>query len=138
MTQSSLSRLLTVRDFASQRRRHPTRVTFGRTGVRLEGTLLLRRCIEATPQVDGQRVREASADVIEPSGAFYLYVRVGEATPENPEPGTAFAQRLLDNADVAVVPGVAFRSPEWVRVSYAAPAKDVLEGVRRIISAGIS
>jgi aspartate/methionine/tyrosine aminotransferase len=39
---------------------------------------------------------------------------------------------------VAVVPGIAFRTPEWIRVSYAAPAEQVLEGVRRIISARIS
>lgn len=75
-------------------------------------------------------LRDAGADLIEPAGAFYLYIRVGD--------GTAFAQRLLEEHDVAVVPGAAFRSPEWIRVSYAAPAEQVLEGVRRIVAAGIS
>jgi aspartate aminotransferase len=83
-------------------------------------------------------LRAAGADVIEPLGAFYLYVRIGDAVDGNPEPGTEFARRLLETADVAVVPGVAFRSPEWIRVSYAAPAPEVMEGVRRIISARIS
>jgi aspartate aminotransferase len=83
-------------------------------------------------------LRGAGADVIEPLGAFYLYVRIGDAADGNPEPGTEFARRLLETADVAVVPGVAFRSPEWIRVSYAAPAQEVMEGVRRIISARIS
>jgi aspartate aminotransferase len=83
-------------------------------------------------------LRAAHVDVLEPRGAFYLYVRVGDATPDDREPGTAFARHLLEDADVAVVPGAAFRSPEWVRVSYAAPPDQVLEGVRRIIAARIS
>lgn len=83
-------------------------------------------------------LRRASIDVIEPQGAFYLYIRIGDASPEDPEPGTTFARRLLEEHDVAVVPGAAFRSPEWIRVSYAAPAEQVMEGVRRIIAARIS
>jgi aspartate aminotransferase len=80
----------------------------------------------------------AAIDVIEPQGAFYLYIRIGDSTAGEPEPGTAFARRLLEEHDVAVVPGAAFRSPEWIRVSYAAPADQVMEGVRRIIAARIS
>ena len=83
-------------------------------------------------------LRGASVDVLEPEGAFYLYVRVGEVTADDSEPGTTFARRLLEESHVAVVPGVAFRTPEWIRVSYAAPAEQVLEGVHRIITTGIS
>jgi aspartate aminotransferase len=83
-------------------------------------------------------LRDSSVDVIEPEGAFYLFLHVGAASTSDPEPGTTFARRLLEARDVAVVPGVAFRSPEWVRVSYAAPIEHVLEGMRRIISARIS
>jgi aspartate aminotransferase len=81
---------------------------------------------------------EANVEVIEPRGAFYLFIRAGDASPTNREPGTTFAKRLLEDAHVAVVPGVAFRTPEWIRVSYAAPAEQVMEGVRRIIAARIS
>jgi aspartate aminotransferase len=83
-------------------------------------------------------LRDAKIDVIEPRGAFYLYARAGESTTDDPEPGTTFARRLLEQHDVAVVPGAAFKSPEWIRVSYAAPADQVIEGVRRIIAARIS
>jgi aspartate aminotransferase len=83
-------------------------------------------------------LREAGAKVLEPMGAFYLFVHAGVATAEDPEPGTSFARRLLEESDVAVVPGAAFRSPEWIRVSYAAPRGAVLEGVRRIIERRIS
>lgn len=77
-------------------------------------------------------LREAALDFIEPCGAFYLFVHVPEWRGE-PDPGTAFARELLDTRDVAVVPGAAFRTPEWIRVSYAAPMADVLTGVRRLI-----
>jgi aspartate aminotransferase len=83
-------------------------------------------------------LRAAGVDVIEPDGAFYLFIRIGDATRDDPEPGTTFAGCLLEEADVAVVPGVAFRTPEWIRVSYAAPTDHVLEGVRRIIARRIS
>ncbi len=66
----------------------------------------------------------AGLTYVRPDGAFYLYVRVGE--------GDAFATRLLDTHSVAVVPGSAFLTPEWVRVSYAAPTEMVVEGVRRL------
>jgi aspartate aminotransferase len=80
----------------------------------------------------------AGLRVIDPLGAFYLYIHIDSATPEDPAPGTSFARRLLDESEVAVVPGAAFRSPEWIRVSYAAPRDQVLEGVRRIIERRIS
>jgi aspartate aminotransferase len=83
-------------------------------------------------------LRDARLEVLEPEGAFYLFVRAGQATPDDPEPGTRLAERLLDAQDVAVVAGAAFRAPEWIRVSFAAPTADVFEGVRRIAAAGLS
>lgn len=71
--------------------------------------------------------------VIQPDGAFYLFVGVGDASsPDLEDSGTAFARRLLDDYGVAVVPGSAFLTPDWVRVSYAASLDSVVEGVRRL------
>jgi aspartate aminotransferase len=70
----------------------------------------------------------AKARYVRPDGAFYLYIDVGGD-------GAAFATRLLDTHGVAVVPGTAFLTPEWVRLSYAAPRAQVLEGVRRLAAA---
>ena len=78
-------------------------------------------------------LRAAGVDFIEPRGAFYLYLHVPASAADGPDAGTAFARRLLEKRDVAIVPGTAFHSPEWVRLSYAAPMADVLEGVRRMI-----
>jgi aspartate aminotransferase len=77
-------------------------------------------------------LRAASVDFIEPKGAFYLFIRV-PARENDGEPGSTFARELLDRCDVAIVPGAAFRTPEWIRMSYAAPMDDVVEGVRRVV-----
>ena len=68
-----------------------------------------------------------------PSGAFYLFIRVAkDGTPG--DAGAEFAQALLEKHDVAVVPGSAFLTPNWVRLSYAAPRDQVLEGLRRALA----
>ena len=73
-----------------------------------------------------------TTEVIEPRGAFYLFFKA-PARPGDADPGTTFARELLDSRDVAIVPGAAFRTPDWARISYAAPMDDVLEGVRRVV-----
>lgn len=77
-------------------------------------------------------LRAAYVDVIDPRGAFYLFFRV-PPRGDDPESGTTFARELLDTRDVAIVPGAAFRTPEWARISYAAPIDDVLEGIKRVM-----
>jgi aspartate aminotransferase len=71
--------------------------------------------------------------LVRPEGAFYFYFDVSGAVRNDPDPGSAFARRLLEDKGVAVVPGTAFRTPEWVRASYAAPQADVVEGIRRAV-----
>ena len=75
---------------------------------------------------------ERDLEVVEPEGAFYLFVRVGGDDPAHDE-GAAFARRLLDEHEVAVVPGSAFLMPGWVRMSYAAPIADAVEGTRSLV-----
>lgn len=75
---------------------------------------------------------ERDLDVVEPEGAFYLFIRVGSDDHARDE-GAAFARRLLDEHEVAVVPGSAFLTPGWVRMSYAAPIADAVEGTRRLV-----
>ena len=48
--------------------------------------------------------REKGLEIVEPEGAFYLFARVGDDDPDRDD-GAAFARRLLDEHDVAVVPG---------------------------------
>jgi len=65
-----------------------------------------------------------------PQGAFYLYANV--ATEQGGD-GTKFAAALLEKHDIAIVPGAAFFTPDWVRLSYAAPSEQVITGVERLV-----
>jgi aspartate aminotransferase len=76
---------------------------------------------------------EPRLQVLTPDGAFYLYLRAPDSPRGGPS-GTAFSNQLLEQADVAVVPGSAFLTPEWVRVSYAAEQSQVEEAMRRIVT----
>ncbi|MBK8250798.1 MAG: pyridoxal phosphate-dependent aminotransferase [Gemmatimonadetes bacterium] len=71
--------------------------------------------------------------LVRPAGAFYFYFDVSAACPGDADAGSTFAKRVLEEHGVAVVPGAAFKTPEWVRASYAAPQEVVVEGVSRII-----
>ena len=76
---------------------------------------------------------EPDLQIVEPEGAFYLFVRVGDDSPARDD-GAGFARRLLEEHEVAIVPGSAFLMPAWVRMSYAAPIDAVVEGTRRLVS----
>ncbi|HEX5179866.1 MAG TPA: pyridoxal phosphate-dependent aminotransferase [Gemmatimonadaceae bacterium] len=79
---------------------------------------------------------EPGIGVIPPDGAFYLYLDVSATRGDSRTgAGSAFAQHLLEHHDVAVVPGTAFYTPDWVRLSYAAPLDQVVTGVQRTVSA---
>jgi len=71
--------------------------------------------------------------VVQPDGAFYLFIDVQDTDPDSEDAGSAFTTRLLEEHGVAVVPGIAFRTPGWIRLSYAAAQESVVEGVRRIL-----
>ena len=71
--------------------------------------------------------------VVEPDGAFYLFIDVHDTNPGMEDAGSLFAARLLEEFGVAVVPGAAFRTPGWIRLSYAAAQDAVVEGVKRVV-----
>jgi len=48
---------------------------------------------------------------------------------------TDFIEYLLDEANVATVPGAAFGSDDHIRLSYATSLKNIEEGVKRIKNA---
>jgi aspartate aminotransferase len=76
---------------------------------------------------------EPAMEIVDPEGAFYLFAHVGSDDAARDD-GARFAQRLLEDHDVAIVPGSAFFTPGWVRMSYAAPIDAVVEGTRRLVS----
>ena len=73
----------------------------------------------------------------EPQGAFYCYPSVTgmlgrPLRGRRPESSAELAEVLLDEAGVAVVPGEAFGTPGFFRLSYALGDEDLARGVARI------
>ncbi|MFV8130659.1 pyridoxal phosphate-dependent aminotransferase [Streptomyces syringium] len=73
----------------------------------------------------------------EPEGAFYAYPSVKgllgkEIRGKRPATSVELAALILDEAEVAVVPGEAFGTPGYLRLSYALGDEDLIEGVSRI------
>lgn len=72
-----------------------------------------------------------------PLGAFYAYPSVKgllgkEYDGKVIETSAELAEYILEKAEVAVVPGEAFGSPGYLRLSYALGDDDLVEGVGRI------
>ena len=73
----------------------------------------------------------------EPQGAFYAYPSVKGALGrdlggQRPGSSAELAELILEQAEVAVVPGEAFGSPGYLRFSYALGDDDLVEGVGRL------
>lgn len=70
---------------------------------------------------------------VKPQGAFYLLPDVSEAMKHTGFQNVdAFAKALLEEANVAVIPGSGFGSEETIRLSYATSIELLEEAVRRI------
>jgi aspartate aminotransferase len=74
---------------------------------------------------------------VEPEGAFYAYPSVKallglELRGRKPQTSAELAEIVLEEAEVAVVPGEAFGTPGYFRLSYALGDDDLVEGVNRL------
>ncbi len=78
-----------------------------------------------------QRLREMEGIAcVEPWGAFYLFPKVAGTGLRAGE----FCQRLLEEKQVAVVPGEAFGNEDCVRLSYATSLENLEKGLDRMAS----
>jgi aspartate aminotransferase len=66
--------------------------------------------------------------VLKPDGAFYLFVNIKKVSTDS----LAFAKDLLEQKEVAVVPGVAFGSEGYFRFSFATDIQSIRKGIKRI------
>lgn len=72
-------------------------------------------------------------NVLKPQGAFYLLPDVTEALEKTGyKTVDEFAEALLEEAKVAIVPGSGFGSPTTIRLSYATSIELFEEAIRRI------
>jgi aspartate/methionine/tyrosine aminotransferase len=98
----------------------------------------MRKAFDRRRQLAVSLLREIPGVVCpEPQGAFYVYPSVkgllgvsirGKVSANSAE----LASLILDEAEVAVVPGEAFGTPGYLRLSYALGDADLEEGITRI------
>ena len=66
-------------------------------------------------------------------GTFYAFPRIETATKRlNLSSDTELVERLINNADVACVPGTAFGAPGYMRLSFACSMEMLEEAINRI------
>jgi aspartate aminotransferase len=67
-----------------------------------------------------------------PAGAFYAFPNVAACYGERVRGSIEFAELLLEEAGVAVVPGAAFGNDEHIRISFACSREELARGLDRI------
>jgi len=65
---------------------------------------------------------------VKPQGAFYIFCDIEKTGYDS----MTLSEKLLDEARVAVVPGVVFGDDKTIRLSFALSEKDIVEGIKRI------
>ncbi len=116
---------------------HPTSIAQAAAVEALNGD---QRCIEHMLSEYRKRrdfiVEELNAidglSVLPPKGAFYVFPSVSRFFNTKIKNSADFARHLLEEAQVAVVPGDAFGKEGYIRISYAVSMERLAEGLRRI------
>ncbi len=72
-----------------------------------------------------------------PKGAFYIMVNISKIKDTTIagvriNNSMTFANLLLENSYVAVVPGIGFGNDDFIRLSYATNKENIIEGLKRI------
>ena len=91
-----------------------------------------------------ERFADHGVEVPVPDGAFYLMLPVdgdcagleGRRVEDGEPVDQAWCEGALEDAGVATVPGSAFGTPGYARLSYAASEQRLREGVDRLVDHG--
>ncbi|MBA3339370.1 MAG: pyridoxal phosphate-dependent aminotransferase [Geodermatophilaceae bacterium] len=104
----------------------------------LDDVVRMRRAFDRRRQLMVSMLREIPGVACpEPQGAFYAYPCVRtllgrELRGHAPTTSAELAALILDEVEVAVVPGEAFGTDGYLRLSYALGDEDLVEGVTRM------
>lgn len=74
------------------------------------------------------RLSKMGLKFVKPAGAFYVFINVEEFGMED----SVFAQRLLEDAMIAVVPGSGFYKKGYIRISFATSMKMLEKAADRL------
>jgi aspartate aminotransferase len=80
----------------------------------------------------GVRDRLSHLSLVEPQGAFYVFLRVDSEYGGGVETSQEWCARVLEGTGVALVPGSAFGDDRFVRLSYATSDERLEEAIRRL------
>jgi aspartate/methionine/tyrosine aminotransferase len=104
----------------------------------LSAVATMREAFDRRRQTIVSMLREIPGVAVpEPQGAFYVYPSVKgllgrPIAGRTAQSSVELAEIILDEAEVAVVPGEAFGTPGYLRLSYALGDDDLAEGVGRM------
>jgi aspartate/methionine/tyrosine aminotransferase len=104
----------------------------------LSAVAMMRSAFDVRRQTMVRMLREIpGVECPTPQGAFYCYPSVAALLGKplrgrTPQTSAELAELVLDEAEVAVVPGEAFGAPGSFRMSYALGDEDLAEGVGRL------
>lgn len=73
--------------------------------------------------------------IVQPDGAFYIFMDLSPIKEKLAHTGSfsiELCNRLLEDCQVAFVPGVAFGMDDFIRMSYATDMESITEGLRRL------
>ncbi|HVT64102.1 MAG TPA: pyridoxal phosphate-dependent aminotransferase [Mycobacteriales bacterium] len=104
----------------------------------LSAVAMMRAAFDVRRQTMVRMLREIpGVECPTPQGAFYCYPSVAALLGKplrgrTPQTSAELAELVLDEAEVAVVPGEAFGAPGSFRMSYALGDDDLAEGVGRL------
>lgn len=106
-----------------------------RQGVHREEIETMKKEYKERKEYVYNRLKELDLDVVEPQGAFYIFPSIKKTGLTSEE----FAEKLLDQERVAVIPGNAFSEAGegFIRISFAQSMKELedgLEGIERLLA----
>jgi len=65
---------------------------------------------------------------VKPKGAFYIFCDISKFKLDS----LTFANRLLEEAHVSLIPGIAFGKDDYVRISFATSVEQIEKGINRL------
>ena len=104
----------------------------------LEAVAVMRAAFERRGRLMHQLLNDIDGvTALEPQGAFYCFPSFEGVLGRNfngtvPTSTVELAEVILEQAEVALVPGEAFGAPGYMRLSFALSDADLVEGVGRV------
>ena len=82
--------------------------------------------------------KNSNLTINSPKGAFYIFIDIESLkgkffNGKILNSSIDISEVLLDEFNIAVVPGIGFGNDDYIRISYAADEKLIIEGIKRII-----